>query len=171
MVRSFVTVGGDLTFIIDETLERCWRPRIRWRGPDRAPLASSNARSRSSSGVRWLVHTPLEAALLGAPWVERARPHPGGQSSVGTAAQHGATTGTTETAAGAPLMAHGQAHPHRRPNRACPRAGDRLGPSGDTRDCPACTGCRFVRTRAATLARHPWLDARQGRAAAAAGGR
>src|SRR5215510_8061671 len=45
LVRTFVAVGGDLTFVIDETLERRWGRRIAQRGHYRDPLASSTQRS------------------------------------------------------------------------------------------------------------------------------
>src|SRR5687768_14708892 len=57
LVRTFVARGGELTFVIDETLERRWGRRIRLRGHYRDPLASSKARSVASSGSRWLVLT------------------------------------------------------------------------------------------------------------------
>src|SRR5215218_6500431 len=41
LVRTFVAVGGELTFVIDETLERRWGRRINKRGHYRDPLASS----------------------------------------------------------------------------------------------------------------------------------
>ena len=56
-VRSFVAVGGELTFVIDETLERRWGRRIAKRGHYRDPLASSQQRSVATSGVRWIVLT------------------------------------------------------------------------------------------------------------------
>ena len=33
LVQTFGTVGGSLTFVIDETLERRWGPRLKKRGP------------------------------------------------------------------------------------------------------------------------------------------
>ena len=48
LVRTFVAVGGELTFVIDETLERRWGRRITKRGPYRDPLASSRRRSFSA---------------------------------------------------------------------------------------------------------------------------
>jgi DDE superfamily endonuclease len=41
LVRTFVAVGGELTGVIDETLERRWGRRITRRGHYRDPLASS----------------------------------------------------------------------------------------------------------------------------------
>ena len=57
LVRTFVAVGGELTFVIDETLERRWGRRITKRGHDRDPLASSQQRSVATSGLRWIVLT------------------------------------------------------------------------------------------------------------------
>jgi hypothetical protein len=55
LVRTFVIVGGELTFVIDETLERRWGRRINARGHYRDPLASSKQRSVATSGRRWIV--------------------------------------------------------------------------------------------------------------------
>jgi hypothetical protein len=66
--RTFSAVGGDLTCVIDETLERRWGRRIRLRGHYRDPLASSKARAIASSGVRWIVLT----LVITPPWTERS---------------------------------------------------------------------------------------------------
>jgi DDE superfamily endonuclease len=68
LVRSVVTVGGDLTFVIDETRERRWGRRMRLRGPYREPLASSTALSIASSGVRWIVFT----LIITPPWTQHS---------------------------------------------------------------------------------------------------
>jgi DDE superfamily endonuclease len=68
LVRTFVARGGELTFAIDETLERRWGRRIRLRGHYRDPLASSKARSIASSGVRWIVLT----LVITPPWAQRS---------------------------------------------------------------------------------------------------
>jgi DDE superfamily endonuclease len=68
LVRTFVVAGGDLTFVIDETLERRWGPRIRMRGHYRDPLASSRQRSVATSGLRWIVLT----LVITPPWAQRA---------------------------------------------------------------------------------------------------
>jgi hypothetical protein len=68
LVRTFVARGGELTFVIDETLERRWGRRIRLRGHYRDPLASSKARSIASSGIRWLVLT----LVITPPWAQRS---------------------------------------------------------------------------------------------------
>ena len=59
--------GGDLTFVIDETLERRWGRRITTRGHYRDPLASSKQRSVATSGVRWIVLT----LVITPPWTQR----------------------------------------------------------------------------------------------------
>jgi DDE superfamily endonuclease len=67
LVRTFVAVGGELTFVIDETLERRWGRRITLRGHDRDPLASSKQRSVAASGLRWIVLT----LVITPPWTQR----------------------------------------------------------------------------------------------------
>ena len=67
LVRTFVAVGGELTFVIDETLERRWGRRIAKRGHDRDPLASSKQRSVATSGLRWIVLT----LVITPPWALR----------------------------------------------------------------------------------------------------
>jgi hypothetical protein len=68
LVRTFVAVGGDLTFVIDETLERRWGHRITKRGHYRDPLASSRQRSVATSGLRWIVLT----LVITLPWAQRS---------------------------------------------------------------------------------------------------
>jgi DDE superfamily endonuclease len=60
--------GGDLTFVVDETLERRWGRRITKRGHYRDPLASSKQRSVAASGVRWIVLT----LVITPPWTQRS---------------------------------------------------------------------------------------------------
>lgn len=64
MVRAFVPPGLGLTLAIDETLERRWGRKIRNRGHDRDPLASSKGRSVAASGLRWIVL----ALVVSLPW-------------------------------------------------------------------------------------------------------
>jgi DDE superfamily endonuclease len=66
-VRTLVAVGGGLTFVIDETLERRRGRRIAKRGHDRDPLASSKQRSVATSGLRWIVLT----SAITPPWALR----------------------------------------------------------------------------------------------------
>jgi DDE superfamily endonuclease len=68
LVRTFVAVGGELTFVIDETLERRWGRRITRRGHYRDPLASSKERSVATSGLRWIVLT----LVITPPWTQRS---------------------------------------------------------------------------------------------------
>jgi hypothetical protein len=68
LVRTFVAVSGELTFVIDETLERRWGRRITKRGHYRDPLASSKQRSVATSGLRWIVLT----LVITPPWTPRA---------------------------------------------------------------------------------------------------
>jgi DDE superfamily endonuclease len=67
LVRTFVAVGGELTFVIDETLERRWGRRITLRGHYRDPLASSQQRAVAASGLRWIVLT----LIITPPWTQR----------------------------------------------------------------------------------------------------
>jgi hypothetical protein len=68
LVQTVVAVGGELTFVIDETLERRWGRRISKRGHSRDPLASSKHRSMATSGLRWLVVT----LGITPPWTQRS---------------------------------------------------------------------------------------------------
>jgi DDE superfamily endonuclease len=68
LVRTFVVAGVELTFVIDETLERRWGRRINARGHYRDPLASSKQRSVATSGLRWIVLT----LVITPPWAQRA---------------------------------------------------------------------------------------------------
>jgi len=68
LVKSFVAVGGSLTFVIDETLERRWGRRIKKRGHYRDPLASRKQRSVAASGLRWVVLT----LVITPPWTQRS---------------------------------------------------------------------------------------------------
>jgi hypothetical protein len=68
LVRTFVAVGGALTFVVDETLERRWGRRINKRGHDRDPLASSQQHSVATSGGRWIVLT----LVITPPWTQRS---------------------------------------------------------------------------------------------------
>jgi hypothetical protein len=68
LVRTFGTVGGPLTFVLDETLERRWGRSITKRGYYRDPLASSKHRSVATSGLRWIVLT----LVITPPWTPRA---------------------------------------------------------------------------------------------------
>jgi hypothetical protein len=67
LVRAFVAAGGDLTCVIDETLERRWGRHINLRGHYRDPLASSKYRSVAASGLRWIVLT----LVITPPWTQR----------------------------------------------------------------------------------------------------
>jgi hypothetical protein len=66
--RTFVAMGGELTFVIDETLERRWGRRLAKRGHYRDPLASSKQRAVATSGVRWIVLT----LVITPPWTRRS---------------------------------------------------------------------------------------------------
>lgn len=67
-VRTVATVAGELTLVIDETLEWRWGRRMTRRGPFRAPLASRKARAVATRGWRWLVWT----VVITPPWTQRS---------------------------------------------------------------------------------------------------
>ena len=67
LCQAFVAVGGSLTVVIDETLERRWGPQIRKRGHFRDALLSSRKSSISNSGLRWIVL----ALVVKVPWTTR----------------------------------------------------------------------------------------------------
>jgi hypothetical protein len=67
LIKAFVAVGGSLTFVIDESLERRWGPMIRKRGHFRDSLLSSRKKSVSNSGLRWIVLS----LVVNLPWTNR----------------------------------------------------------------------------------------------------
>ena len=64
LLTAFVSNGGRLTFVMDETLERRWGPMIRKRGHYRDSLLSSRKKSVSNSGLRWIVLS----LVVNVPW-------------------------------------------------------------------------------------------------------
>ena len=65
---------GTPTFVIDETLERRWGPRLKKRGHYRRDaLASSRQCAVTTSGLRWIV-LALVIATLESPLPSPARP-------------------------------------------------------------------------------------------------
>src|SRR5262245_43576839 len=66
-VAAFVPEGFGLTFAIDEASERRRGRKIRIRGHYRDPPASSEERSVSASGIRWVVL----ALVVTVPWATR----------------------------------------------------------------------------------------------------
>jgi len=67
LVQTFGTLGGTLTFVIDETLERRWGPRLKKRGHYCDALASSRQHAVTTSGLRWIVL----ALVITPPWNRR----------------------------------------------------------------------------------------------------
>ena len=67
LVQIFGTLGGTLTFVIDETLERRWGARLKKRGHYRDALASSRQHAVTTSGLRWIVL----ALVITPPWNHR----------------------------------------------------------------------------------------------------
>jgi DDE superfamily endonuclease len=66
VVSSFVTAGGSVEIVIDETLERRWGRKISKRGHGRDSLLSSKERSVSTSGLRWVTM----AVVVTLPWTK-----------------------------------------------------------------------------------------------------
>ena len=64
LVQTFVSVGGAVEIVMDETLERRWGPTISKRGHWRDSLLSSKERSVSSPGLRWVTM----ALVVPLPW-------------------------------------------------------------------------------------------------------
>ena len=64
LVQTFVSVGGAVEIVMDETLERRWGPKISKRGHWRDSLLSSKERSVSSPGLRWVTM----ALVVPLPW-------------------------------------------------------------------------------------------------------
>ena len=115
LVQTFGTVGGSLTFVIDETLERRWGPRLKKRGHYRDSLASSRKRAVTTSGLRWIVL----ALVITPPWNRRcwALPilsvpaaHTRGQRAPGAEAQDDCPVGTPDDPGGATLAAARRHH-------------------------------------------------------------
>lgn len=67
VVNTFGRLDEPVTLVIDETLERRWGKRIRWRSHYRDPLASSRPQAVAASGLRWLV----VAVVVRLPWTQR----------------------------------------------------------------------------------------------------
>ena len=66
LVRTFVSAGGTVEIVIDETLERRWGRKIRKRGHWRDSLLGSLERSVSNSGLRWITM----ALVVTLPWTK-----------------------------------------------------------------------------------------------------
>jgi hypothetical protein len=64
LVRTFGAVGGELTFVIDETLERRWGRRINKRGHDRDPRL--RAGRTTVSGGQAPPHPPTQPTVCSA---------------------------------------------------------------------------------------------------------
>ena len=68
LIGVFGLIGVELIFVIDETLERRWGPKITKRGHYRDSRASSKTRSVAASGLRWIVL----ALVVTPPWTSRS---------------------------------------------------------------------------------------------------
>src|SRR5205823_11591302 len=67
LVHTFVSAGGTVEIVMDETLERRWGRQISKRGHWRDSLRSSKERSVSTSGLRWV----SMALVVTLPWTKR----------------------------------------------------------------------------------------------------
>ena len=67
VVHTFARQDGAVKLVIDETLERRWGRRLRYRGHYRDPLASSREQTVAGMGLRWLV----VAVVVRLPWTPR----------------------------------------------------------------------------------------------------
>jgi hypothetical protein len=67
IIETFVQAGGTLELVIDETLERRWGSQISKRGHYRDSALSSQKRSVSSPGLRWIVM----AVVVTLPWTKQ----------------------------------------------------------------------------------------------------
>ena len=99
VVSSFVTAGGSVEIVIDETLERRWGRKISKRGHWRDSLLSSKERSVSTSGLRWVtmavvVTLPWTRVTVGPPLLECVGYHSQGQRSAQETAQDVGSSGT-----------------------------------------------------------------------------
>ena len=115
LVQTFGAARSTLTFVIDETLERRWGPRLKKRGHYRDALASSRKRTVTSSGLRWGRlgaghHTALEPPLLGAAHPERTSARTRGQRTPGAEAQDDCPVGTPDDTGGKALAAARRHH-------------------------------------------------------------
>jgi hypothetical protein len=72
ILETFVQAGGTLDIVIDETLERRWGAKISKRGHYRDSVRSSQERSVSSPGLRWMVL----AVVVRVPWTRQRRALP-----------------------------------------------------------------------------------------------
>src|SRR2546421_1851519 len=66
LVQTFVSAGGVVEIVIDETLERRWGRKISKRGHWRDSLLSSKKHSVSTPGLRWVTM----ALVVSLPWTE-----------------------------------------------------------------------------------------------------
>lgn len=67
LVQTFVSAGGAVEIVIDETLERRWGRKISKRGHWRDSLRSSKKHSVSTPGLRWVTM----ALVVTLPWTKR----------------------------------------------------------------------------------------------------
>lgn len=115
LVQTFGAARSSLTFVIDETLERRWGPRLKKRGHYRDSLASSRKRTVTSSGLRWVVL----ALVITPPWNRRCWALPilsvpaartRGQRAPGAEAQDDCPMGTPADTGGKALAAARRHH-------------------------------------------------------------
>ena len=119
LIKAFVAASGSLTFVIDETLERRWGPRISKRGHCRDALLSSRKKSVSSSSLalgRPVVggQPAVDYALRSLAGAERAGPCTKGQPTTQASPQDHRPLGAANDYAGAALAARRPPHAARR---------------------------------------------------------
>ena len=123
LVQTFGAAGGSLTFVIDETLERRWGPRLKKRGhlPRLASIEPQARRDHQRAALDRLGsghHAVLEPPLLGPahPRIrsgagsERTGSRTGGQRAPGAEAQDDCPVGTPDDPGGATLAAARRHH-------------------------------------------------------------
>ena len=108
--QAFVAVGGSLTFVIDETLERRWGPQLRQRGHFREALLSRRKSSISNSSLaldraRASGQGTLDDPLRGAARAECPGPCAESEPAAPAPPQNGRALGASNDYASAPLVA------------------------------------------------------------------
>jgi hypothetical protein len=67
IIQFCLPAGAPLLLVVDETLERRWGPKIRYKGWFRDPIRSTANKVTQALGIRWVVL----AILVPVPWGER----------------------------------------------------------------------------------------------------
>jgi hypothetical protein len=67
LIKVFVSAEAPVVIGLDDTIERCWGPKINARGIYRDPVRSSKGHFVKASGLRWL----SAMLLVRVPWADR----------------------------------------------------------------------------------------------------